>query len=75
MNSLREIVTGLKLKLKLTRFYLIPPSFSLYTAHKCPQPGCGKEFSRHDNLAQHMRVHRNYSAPRDGGVGLTSQSR
>ena len=27
-------------------------------AHKCPVEGCGKDFSRHDNLGQHMRVHK-----------------
>jgi hypothetical protein len=27
-------------------------------AHKCPIEGCGKDFSRHDNLGQHMRVHK-----------------
>lgn len=27
-------------------------------AHKCPYPTCGKEFSRHDNLGQHMKVHK-----------------
>jgi len=29
-----------------------------FLAHKCPYPGCGKHFSRHDNLGQHMRVHK-----------------
>ena len=27
-------------------------------AHKCPVEGCGKDFSRHDDLGQHMRVHK-----------------
>lgn len=39
------------------------------TAHRCPHLGCNKEFSRHDNLCQHMRVHRNFSAPKDGTFG------
>lgn len=34
--------------------------------HKCPHPNCDKEFSRHDNLCQHMRVHRNYNGPKSG---------
>ena len=29
-------------------------------AHRCPYPGCAKEFSRHDNLGQHMKVHKDY---------------
>ena len=29
-----------------------------FAAHKCPVEGCGKDFSRHDNLGQHMRVHK-----------------
>ncbi|KAF7309130.1 Transcriptional regulator MNL1 [Mycena kentingensis (nom. inval.)] len=33
---------------------------SLFAAHKCPYPGCGKDFSRHDNLGQHMRVHKDF---------------
>jgi len=31
-----------------------------FVAHKCLYPGCGKDFSRHDNLGQHMRVHKDY---------------
>jgi hypothetical protein len=38
------------------------------TAHRCPYPGCGKDFSRHDNLGQHMRVHKDYVRPRDAGT-------
>jgi hypothetical protein len=53
-------------------FHILIAFLNSFLAHKCPHPGCGKEFSRHDNLAQHMRVHRNYSAPRDGAVGLSS---
>ena len=34
--------------------------FDLFLAHHCPYPGCGKNFSRHDNLGQHMRVHKDY---------------
>ena len=29
-------------------------------AHKCPYHDCGKDFSRHDNLMQHLRVHKDY---------------
>jgi len=32
-------------------------------AHRCPYPGCGKDFSRHDNLGQHMRVHKDFAPP------------
>ena len=35
-------------------------------AHKCPYPGCGKDFSRHDNLGQHMRVHKDFAMPKTG---------
>ena len=43
-----------------------PPFFGLLVfliliavvAHKCPVEGCGKDFSLHDNLGQHMRVHK-----------------
>lgn len=38
----------------------------LHPAHKCPYPGCGKDFSRHDNLGQHMRVHKGFSMPKPG---------
>jgi uncharacterized Zn-finger protein len=31
---------------------------SIVAAHKCPVEGCGKNFSLHDNLGQHMRVHK-----------------
>ena len=31
-----------------------------YLAHKCPYHECGKDFSRHDNLMQHLRVHKDY---------------
>ena len=34
------------------------------SAHKCPYPGCGKDFSRHDNLGQHMRVHKGFQMPK-----------
>ena len=37
-----------------------------YLAHTCPYPGCGKDFSRHDNLGQHMRVHKDYVPPKGG---------
>jgi uncharacterized Zn-finger protein len=37
-----------------------------YIAHTCPYPGCGKDFSRHDNLGQHMRVHKDYVPPKGG---------
>ena len=33
------------------------------TAFACDFPGCEKEFSRQDNLHQHMRVHKGYGAP------------
>lgn len=36
--------------------------FLEWIAHKCIYPGCGKVFSRGDNLHQHTRVHRGYSA-------------
>ncbi len=26
----------------------------IFVAHKCMFPGCGKDFSRHDNLGQHI---------------------
>lgn len=39
-------------------------------AHKCPYPGCGKDFSRHDNLGQHMRVHKNYKPPMDDSASV-----
>ena len=32
----------------------------IYLAHRCPYPDCGKDFSRHDNLVQHLRVHKDY---------------
>ncbi|KAJ7878319.1 hypothetical protein B0H14DRAFT_3435593 [Mycena olivaceomarginata] len=31
------------------------------TAHKCPFPECGKDFSRRDNLGQHMRLHKDFA--------------
>ena len=37
-----------------------------FPAHKCPYPGCGKDFSRHDNLGQHMRVHKGFQMPKSG---------
>ncbi|KAJ7939366.1 hypothetical protein B0H13DRAFT_1583350, partial [Mycena leptocephala] len=42
----------LKRHVRITEFY-----FSSLTAHKCPYKGCGRPFSRRDNLAQHSRVH------------------
>lgn len=30
------------------------------SAYACPVAGCGKGFSRHDNLGQHMRVHKGF---------------
>ena len=32
------------------------------TAFACDFPGCEKEFSRQDNLHQHMRVHKGYAS-------------
>ena len=32
----------------------------ILSAHRCPYPDCGKDFSRHDNLVQHLRVHKDY---------------
>ena len=34
------------------------------SAPQCPYPGCGKDFSRHDNLGQHMRVHKGFQMPK-----------
>ena len=43
----------------------VPCLIVVEIAHKCPYPGCGKDFSRHDNLGQHMRVHKDYVPPKD----------
>ena len=39
------------------RLLTAPLSFLAFT---CDYPGCEKEFSRQDNLHQHMRVHKGY---------------
>jgi len=33
--------------------------------HRCPFPGCDKDFSRHDNLRQHLRVHKGFQPRKD----------
>jgi uncharacterized Zn-finger protein len=44
------------------------------SAFKCDYPNCGKAFSRHDNLRQHLRVHKDYSAPKDGRSATNERS-
>ena len=43
-----------------------------HIAHKCPYPGCYKDFSRHDNLVQHLRVHKDYVPFRSPSSSSTS---
>ena len=54
MRNVRFFSSSLHLKRIYSplRFYLV--------AHRCPYPDCGKNFSRHDNLMQHLRVHKDY---------------
>ena len=46
----------------------------IFVAHKCMFPGCGKDFSRHDNLGQHMRVHKNYVQPDHDSSSVSTAS-
>jgi Zinc finger, C2H2 type len=34
-----------------------------YLAFACLHAGCGKRFNRHDNLLQHLKVHRDFTPP------------
>ena len=54
MRNVRFFSSSLHLKRIYSplRFYLV--------AHRCPYPDCGKDLSRHDNLMQHLRVHKDY---------------
>ena len=36
----------------------------VHIAHRCPYPDCCKDFSRHDKLVQHLKVHKDYVPPR-----------
>ena len=58
--------------LSLLRLSHVLTSSSICSAHKCPHKNCGKDFSRHDNLRQHMRVHRN--EPPDTSEGTAASS-
>lgn len=59
-EHLKRHVRSIHTNEKRENIFLSRPSFltSLLVAHKCPHPGCGKGFSRHDNLGQHMKVHK-----------------
>lgn len=63
-RHVRSIHTHEKRKhLSLVILYFVPPFLTdiASPAHKCPYPGCEKDFSRYDNLGQHMRVHKDWS--------------
>ena len=38
---------------------------SFFIAFACPYPACDKFFNRHDNLLQHLKVHKDYPSPHD----------
>ena len=40
--------------------WVLTALFFFCLAFMCDFPGCEKEFSRQDNLHQHMRVHKGY---------------
>lgn len=63
-RHVRSIHTYEKRKsLTLGIYSSVRSNLYIFVAHKCPYPGCGKDFSRHDNLGQHMRVHKDYIPP------------